>query len=58
MVLLNIFPAEELIPSPSHKYLEYISREITKIQVKDTDTYIVPAGLEGNQGIIGAMNLF
>ena len=47
-----------LVPMIRNYYTELLSGYIDMPQVKDTDTYIVPAGLEGNQGIIGAMNLF
>ena len=47
-----------LFPMIRNYYTELLSGYIDMPQVKDTDTYIVPAGLEGNQGIIGAMNLF
>ena len=47
-----------LFPMVRRYYTELLSGYIDMPQVKDPDTYIVPAELGGNQGIIGAMNLF
>ena len=47
-----------LFPMIRKYYTELIAGYIDMPQVKDPDTYIVPAQLGGKQGIIGAMNLF
>ena len=54
----GVMSNEFLFPMIRKYYTELLSGYIDMPQVKDPDTYIVPAKLEGNQGIIGAMNLF
>lgn len=53
----GVMHVEKLFPLIRKKTLEYMNGYIDTAELKDIDNYIVPAGLDGEQGIKGALYL-
>lgn len=53
----GVMENEFLFPMIRKYYAELLNGYIESPRVSDLENYIVPAGLHGEQGIIGAMNL-
>lgn len=53
----GVMENEFLFPMIRRYYVELMHGYIQNPRLEDMDTYIAPAGLRGEQGIIGAMNL-
>jgi fructokinase len=53
----GVMHVKELFPMVREKTLEYLSGYISSEELERIDDYIVPAGLEGQQGIKGSLLL-